>query len=690
VQMDKITEAIAHFIGLFQVTVEQARSKLAYDEFKALQALDDATPELASHPVRMVASYDFEGFEPSIRYVAPTPELIDVAGPIKIDYAPPDVPIPGNAPTVPDVAFPGFVVPAVPLGSGGRIDMPDLHAPGSIALGFNQEIRLSDEDSVSVGDHGLTFVPVTGQAAQLARLVDDATDLLPLDDLEMPGSAEAIAAFITSAAGRLSAFAAEDHGEAGVFALEADAIEGTFVNGVLVGEAPDLDDYLPAEAAAEVETASASYSPGEGIFTIEPSVELVTGGNLVVNSAMITNGWTSSSVIAVMGDAVELNAVVQANVWSDTDLVTASADNWTVEADDPTEAFNIAKFDHVEASVTATVATSQDFPENWLITVVEGDLINLNWVDQTAFITDSDAVIASSSGVTTFVSTGENQATDVMSLAEIGYGYDLIVIAGNLYDASLIQQVNVMLDDDLIGAVEGFETTGNGSANSHGNLLWNEAEIIDVGGQGNGQAMPQHYRDAAETLGQGKKGLPDEVLKDSAFAGGETLKVLYISGDMLDLHAIKQTSVLGDADQVALAMDQMQAHADADWSVSTGDNSLVNYAGILDVDGGETTYVGGEQYSDEILIQAELISDDPALGGQDPDVLVNEAVAFLGNDDMPGHGNRGNSEDHGNGGQPNHGHGGQSTNNGNGYGHANHGHAAADGQPADIMQSMLA
>ena len=48
-----------------------------------------------------------------------------------------------------------------------------------------------------------------------------------------------------------------------------------------------------------------------------------------------------------------------------------------------------------------------------------------------------------------------------------------------------------------------------------------------------------------------------------------------------------------------------------------------------------TTYVGGEHYSDEILIQADIISSEPDLMSQDPDALVNEAVAFLGDDDAP-------------------------------------------------------
>ena len=96
---------------------------------------------------------------------------------------------------------------------------------------------------------------------------------------------------------------------------------------------------------------------------------------------------------------------------------------------------------------------------------------------------------------------------------------------------------------------------------------------------------------------------------------------------------VKQTNILGDSDQVALAMEQVgEAHPEADWQIETGSNVLVNVATIVDVDSTGTTYVGGDHYSDEILIQAELVSPNDSLGGQNPDVLVNEAVAFLGDD----------------------------------------------------------
>lgn len=90
--------------------------------------------------------------------------------------------------------------------------------------------------------------------------------------------------------------------------------------------------------------------------------------------------------------------------------------------------------------------------------------------------------------------------------------------------------------------------------------------------------------------------------------------------------------MLGNSDQIALAMNQIVAHPEAHWTITTGGNQLANFAGIVDVHGTGKTYVGGQHYSDEILIQANLVSSEPDLGGHNPNALANEAVAFLTDD----------------------------------------------------------
>lgn len=250
-------------------------------------------------------------------------------------------------------------------------------------------------------------------------------------------------------------------------------------------------------------------------------------------------------------------------------------------------------------------------------------------------MTDNDIGILSSSGVTSRIYSGENNAYNDISLEQIGFGYDLIIIGGNVYDASIIQQLNILNDNDLVGAVNGFETTGEGSLSTAGNLLWNQAYIYNVGDADRFEAMPEAYRQTAEKLAAGEDYINSGVLSDSAFAGIGALRVLYISGDLLNLQYIKQTNILGDSDQLALAMDATKGYPGADWSVTTGSNTLANNAAIMDLDALGKTYVGEGHYSTEVLIQADIISTEPDIWGQNPDALVNEAVAFL-DDDMAG------------------------------------------------------
>ncbi|TJV37012.1 MAG: type I secretion protein [Mesorhizobium sp.] len=511
-----------------------------------------------------------------------------------------------------------------------------------MAVLINQEVRLSDNDYTGAGGHGLKFSPAAADhAAEMATLLGAAADLSPIDDLEMPGSSEEIVAVIKTAGERLNGYPEETDGEADVFVVKADVIEGTYVNGQSVDEAPKLDDHLPekhrrAEEEDEDEEEEAeqpSYTPGSGSIDIDVSVELEAGGNLLVNSVAMANNWLQSPVCAVMGDHVELNAIIQINVSCDSDLVSSSINGWGLNATDPTQGFNIAMFKRIDPSAEAAASQAKqgDFPKHWVVTEVEGDLLIMNWIQQYTFMMDNDVSVLSSSGVKTLVTAGANTAANDISLDELGFNYDLIVVGGNIYDANIIHQLNVLLDNDLIGAVDGFQTTGEGAASTSDNLLWNQANIVNYGAGDRFEAMSEAYRKACESLQNGKADLSD-ILNDGAFAGIGAIRVLYISGDILNLQYIKQTTILGDSDQVALAMNAL-AHPEADWTISTGTNSLVNYAYIADVDSTGKTYVGGGIYSDEILIQAELISTGPDLGGQNPDVLVNEAVAFL-DDDM--------------------------------------------------------
>jgi hypothetical protein len=642
--MDKITEAIAHFIGLFQTAVEEARLRKDYEEFQALAAQQPEQPSLLDVDVEVRAPHEFVGWDPALRYQPVPPDLVLLLPGSPVAYEPPN--IPSSTGGFPD--YPGLPTREAAVGSARVVREHKTHEhktlehkieyqidpPGSIAVYINQDISLSDNDYVGAGGHGLKFTPVADHGAEMAALLHGAARLSPVGDLEAPGSAAEIEGFILEAASALETFAAAHEEDDDIFVVNQAVIEGSYVNGEIATEIPKLEDHHPGEKEDGPEDPDPVNSvKGKGTFVPEASVDVEAGANTLVNSAVLTNSWLSGPVIATAGDNVEVNAIVQVNVWSDADSIGTSVDDWQFDPDEATEAFNIAMFTRVDPTNNAAPVAPGDFPEYWAATVIEGDVIFMNWIEQFSFVMDNDVHVLSSSGVKTIITTGGNSALNDVSLTELGLYYDLIIVGGSIYDMNFIQQMNILLDNDLIGGVAGFETTGDASLSTSGNLLWNYAGIVNIGDPDRFETMPEAYRKTIENLESGNKELASDVLKDNAFEGLNGLRVLYVSGSILDLQYIKQTNILGDSDQVALAMNSAtESHPEADWTVSTGSNALINSAQIVDVDAMGTTYLGGNQYSDEILIQAELVSADPDLGGRDPDILVTEAVAFLDED----------------------------------------------------------
>ncbi|MBT1158843.1 type I secretion protein [Aminobacter anthyllidis] len=657
VYLDKVSDAIAHFVGLFDMNVEAARQKQAYDGFKATQQAEEQLPDPQTVAIKVDASHTLKDFDPHVPYLAMRPEIEQVTVWSKVAFTPPDVPVP-DGPFLHDFTR---LPDGTTVGSGGVV-LPDIDPPGDLAAIIIQDIQLSDDDYVGFGGSGLKFTPAAPDNSALDELQQAAADLSPIDDLTLPGTTEEMATFVTTAVDRFDAFDAADHGHADVFTVKSETIEGTYLNGQLVDEAdvPKMEDYVNflkeqddeedvagPDGPLDMDTPpdSADFMDGWGDGTVNPRVEISTGGNSVINNAVVVNEWVSAEVIAVMGDHFSLNAIVQINGTCDVDSVGAAVGGWPFDPGGENQSFNIAMFKHIDPSADTggeAAPPPAGFPAYYVVTEISGDLLMMNWIEQYAFVMDNDVVIASSSGVQSVVSTGDNTAFNGLSLYELGSYYDLIIVGGNVYDASIICQLNLLLDNDMIGAVDGFETTGEGSASTGENLLWNQASIVNVGA-GTCEPLPDGYDTAAADLAAGNKELPNSILQDAAFAGIGVLRVLYISGDIYNLQYIKQTTVVGDSDQVALAMNQMVANPDAEWTITTGGNQLVNDATIVDVDGASKIYVGGDSYSDEILIQANLVSSEPDLGGQDPDTLVNEAVAFLddGNGDDTGDASQG-------------------------------------------------
>jgi hypothetical protein len=630
--MDKFTEEISHFIGFFHISVENARAREAYTEF-AYSKAEVEVEKLPVHTSDFAAPFDLLGFDPDFGYRAPSPDHWYV--PTRLVEAPVvtagrTVAYQLDSPALPDTfkdAF-GTAMKSVPSVSA------EIEAPGSIVNHFSQAIALSDDDYFGVGGHGLAFNPEPIDDTAVLTGFETASDLSPLGDLERPGSSEDMVAVIETVIERLENAPAD--GDAVQIHVSSSTIDGIYVNGQLVNEAPNIEDCRSFEGETEEDEdagdgAANTWISEDGTVSIEVGVEVQTGGNTLINNVVLQNFWTGATVTLVAEDHVEVNAIVQINAIWDTDSITSAVSNLTDQAA-ANEMFNIATFDHLDTAngAAADAGGNDGYPAFWAVTEIHGDLMIVNWLEQIIFMSDDDIGILSSSGVTTSVVAGDNFGVNHASVFELGFSYDLIIIGGSIFDANIIHQMNVLFDNDLVGATADFQTSGEGTFSSSGNLLWNQARIGTIGDADRFGSLTQDQIDTMESFADGEGNIAPDLLSNPAFAGLQGLRVLSISGDLINLQYIRQTNILGDSDQIALAMDAIAPNLDANWSIETGSNALVNNATIIDLDSVGKTYIGGDQYSQETLFQAQLISSHPDFGNPDPDALVNEAVLFLG------------------------------------------------------------
>ncbi|WP_292895952.1 type I secretion protein [Nitratireductor sp.] len=621
--MDQTTEAIAHFIGLFSQAVEEARLRLDYEDFKALPDTTLEPNELLNVKINIVSPYALEGFSPQIEYTPPPTDGFDAHVIVHVRYNPIPFQLGGQS------AGPVPTVGGTPSSAGDTEFFAEYQPPGSLAFYLKQQAYLEDNDYLSIGNHGLRLTPVADADAALANLIEAASPLQPFSDLEEPGSAAEIGDFIIHAPDLADAFISTLGEGDGVIVLRGESLEGSFLNGEEVEELPDLEAHLPKKI-----TGNEDADPVETDFSTQSTMHVEAGANVLVNEATLVNDWYGAPVLAVAGDYVHFNAISQLNVWSDNDTTSAALNGWKSLIETPTKAFNTATIQTIDNPPPAGLQNAEGapvFPTHWQVSRIDGDLMLTNWIKQVSFVEDNDITIMSVSGGGTEIILGNNTVINASSLAELGNYYDLIIVGGNVYHANIISQTNILLDDDVVGTVGDFQTAGSASLSTSGNLLWNEASITQYGTM-SFDAMPPSYMEALNQLAGGAGPAPQSLLSSVDFAGVPAIRVLYISGDVVDLQYVSQTNVLGDADQVALAKSQSSAHADASWEISTGSNALVNQASIIDGGVNSTTYTAGSVYSDELLIQAELISSDTNLYTQSADALISEAVVFLSDD----------------------------------------------------------
>ncbi|NKL58643.1 hypothetical protein [Rhizobium leguminosarum] len=676
--IEKISEIIAHFIGLFEMTTDEMRLRTNYAEGAGPGADGPALPDQDAFTAAFSSDLQLKDYDPGINYKS---------GSYEIEFGPARhfgrvfeesleklAAIAGK-----DIPLPHFGDPTDIV----LTDEPELTVfagPGSAISHVLQVNALYDDDYLDMTDGVHAPRDTSFVIERLADFSTKAEIFTPFASLHRTDTydgalkiAEDLESYIQNAQNT------EDSGTTSLgtdathefIRLDPEVNDTVYINGKAETDIPVLDDFLPDRGLAKLpEEPDDSNTSVEQADPSGNSLDVTAGANLVVNVASVINTSVITSVTAVMGNYHQVDAISQAFVYSDNDEIasTLHSSDRSGEAAG-TIAKNIALFEHstFETSSHAdTDAAEPIFPNSWRVSVIDGDVSFVQWIEQYQFVTDNDTMTVITSGSETTVLTGGNTSINFSSFFGMGMQYDLVIIGGNVLDINGITQISLLYDNDWVRAEDGVDPgaelqTGN-------NLIWNFASIHNVGTGGPFEAMPDYMVDTQKAIEDRDPNMPEGLSFDVNFQGYASLNVLYITGNLYDMTIIKQVSILGDSDDVTQAASTiLENNPDAMVTIDTGSNAVVNIAEIVDYDSfGQTTYLAGQLYSDAILIQGGLVEHDTTQPQPVDDRLANEVIAFLDNDDPAG----GDCAD--------------------GVINAGHDFSWSSTHPADVMQTMVA
>lgn len=657
------TDTIAHFVGLFHLAVEENRLRDEYLEFKHKQDMPEEWAKMEFAPIRLSASLRLDHFNPKSKYVDAGPAQRPGDGNASQGLPGPDPRY--NGKPVNSEEAPATLEAGGPPGFGPASLLPFVPLPAQVVTVTLQHIFMNDNDTYGdMLEAGFMSPEVFVQ--QLKAIVAFAESVQPwvLDklDLDYVASPEGALEFVEALQDMESS---ESHGLHAVVVKDGD-LEGTFVNGVLVEEEPEIEDLLPEfirlkrgpeseDAEDALNTSDADDEPDSDVMALpdrelagiakdkeaglyheqEPEFpqyegfdhHVVSGANEAHNAAAIYTSWIDAAVIAVQGDVISVNAVSQVNILHDQDTGTAMALGRGENASQGTNIASIAPsfVPQDDDAETTFFAEANDVPLVWNLERVEGDVTFKNIVEQHTFATDSDQLNVTFTADTTILGSGENQLYNLLQASEYGFGYDLILVGGSMVTMNVIEQTNVLLDDDYFSGA-GLPGT---AISSHDNALINDAEIKQHGIDEQ-EVMQDPFAVALAELSNGITQLAEETAQHALFNGMESLRALYIEGDLTQLNIVEQVNYIGDQDQVHMAADAMMSDLDDQpVAITSGSNLLTNTASIEQAGVDSIIMAQGEHYSDALLHQADLIDTDANPHGVNISALANEAVAIL-------------------------------------------------------------
>ena len=363
------------------------------------------------------------------------------------------------------------------------------------------------------------------------------------------------------------------------------------------------------------------------------------GDNHLTNAAQVVDIGSASKTMIVLGSDYTTNAIFQVNTSANSDHVETSGSGGapgTIHFT-PDETTNAAGFIQ-HASVYAGYPGAPG--ATWDIDVVHGNYYQVHTLTQTNYLSNNDVIEQKSSDTHYDVVAGQNQLMNLAQLTNGDFNYDLIVVGGSHHSANMIYQYNILVNNDIIHSVNsasGAGELGQPSISLGGNHLINAATIDTYGGQ-SFNPLNGGVQQIVNEIDSGQTSM-DPSLASLIHGYGGTLHVLYVTGDYYDVNAIWQTNLLQNSNYVLqnetapTPGNPLIANGAAEQSIVAGHDVDLNLASIACVKP-DQTFVGGQVYSDSVLIQANMLPQGAGPCGSDghwndPHALAPEIVAFL-------------------------------------------------------------
>jgi hypothetical protein len=414
----------------------------------------------------------------------------------------------------------------------------------------------------------------------------------------------------------------------------------------LNGESAD-QSTAPQPSAGGIAT-PAGPAPGADVEQL--------GGNTSINAASVIDANEATKTLVVCGDFVSTQVIVQQNLLADADhaAVTASTLLTTVSADD-NQTDNWASFVHQTLDDDAARGPG-DAGLHVRIEIASGDLYDIKAFAQTNWLSDSDVRSETSVTSSSLLVTGANGQVNLAIAMDLP-SYDLIVVQGHYHVANWIIQTNILHDADDVALTQSkTPSDGPGSLvlSTSQNTLINVASITSIG-ESESSSIPSDIQDLLDSIREGGA-IPAQAWWSLAGSAQASFHVLVVTGNYYDINVVSQTNVVDDQDRGAVEIappgpgPAVPATLDLDIpvkpgaeapvltpdtvaplssaTVSTGSNTLINEAQIVDYGPSTALFVGGNHYQDSILIQANFVTSGDTLVQNDPTALVPELVAF--------------------------------------------------------------